>query len=218
MTLRKIGNAPAKPHFETVVTPTHWNKTFTEKGETPPLKKQYGDFFEPLVTRLNGAGFADKALFHYGPSGRIFPSRIDPGIGYAATLEEREHAWVGLHIQTHDNNLNKQVFDMLAQDQERIESSIDLRPGEEWCWYRHSPFTYSSINLRSAGALHDQPEKLWKPEPGCTTCFGSSREYSSRAWKSSLRNYRSRAVVDPRFSESALCSRSQEYRELVTTP
>ncbi|MDE0448250.1 MAG: DUF4268 domain-containing protein [Spirochaetaceae bacterium] len=161
VTLRRIGKTPAKPHFETVVTPTHWNKTITQKkGDTPPLKKQYGDFFEPLVTRLNGSGFAEKALFHYGPSGRVFPSRIDPGIGYAATLEEREHAWVGLHIQTHDNNLNKQVFDMLAQDQERIESSIDLRPGEEWCWYRHSPFTYSSINLRSAGALHDQPEKL----------------------------------------------------------
>ena len=160
VTLRKAGNATPEPHLESVVTPSHWDKTLTQqKGEIPPLKQQYRDFFQPLVAELNGAGFADKALNHYDNSGRFFPSRIDPGVGYAATLEETKYAWVGLHIQTNDKELTKQVFDKLEQDKEEIEASIDLGSGEEWCWHR-TPFMYSSINIRRAGTIHDPSEKL----------------------------------------------------------
>ena len=125
----------------------------------PPLKQQYHLFFRPLVVELIGVGFAEKAFVHYDNSGRFFPSLIDPGVGYSATLEENKYAWVGLHIQTNEKKLTKQVFDKLEQDKEEIEASIDLESGEEWCWHR-TPFTYSSINLRRSGTIHDPRKRL----------------------------------------------------------
>ena len=158
VTLRKAGNTTPEPHLEPVVTPSHWDKTLTQqKGEVPPLKQQYHRFFQPLVDELIGAGFAEKAVNHYGNSGRFFPSFHDPGVGYAATLEENKYAWVGLHVQMSDENLTKQVFDKLEHDKEEIEASINVGSGEEWCWHR-TPFTFSSINLRRAGTIHDPRE------------------------------------------------------------
>ena len=158
--LRKVGNAPPEPRLESVVTPSHWDKTLTQqKGEIPPLKRRYHDFFQPLAAELNRAGFADKALNYYGNSGRLFPSLLDPGIGYAATLEETKYAWVGLHIQTNDEKLTKQAFDRLEHHKEEIEASIDLGSGQKWCWHR-TPYTYSSINIRRAGTIYDPSENL----------------------------------------------------------
>ena len=160
VTLRKAGDALPEPHLESVVTPSHWNKTLTQqKGEMSPLKQQYHHFFQPLIAELNGAGFAGKATNHYDNSGRFIRSLLDPGIGYAATLEENKYAWVGLHIQTNDTKLTKQIFDNLEHDKEAIEASIDLGSGQEWCWHR-TPFTYSSINIRRAGTIHDPSKKL----------------------------------------------------------
>ena len=65
----------------------------------------------------------------------------------------------GLHIQTNEKKLTKHVFDKLEHDKEEIEASIDLGSGEEWCWHR-TPFTYSSINLRRSGTIHDPRDSL----------------------------------------------------------
>ena len=64
-----------------------------------------------------------------------------------------------MHIQTNDKKLTKQVFDKLEQDKEAIEASIDLGSGQEWCWHR-TPFTFSSINIRRAGTIHDPTDNL----------------------------------------------------------
>ena len=85
VTLQETGDAPPVPHFQAVVTPSYWNTDITQpKGAMSPLKQQYEDFFQPLIKELNGAGFADKAIYNFGKSGRFFPSRRDSGVGYAS--------------------------------------------------------------------------------------------------------------------------------------
>ena len=64
------------------------------------------------------------------------------------------------HIQTGDNELTKRIFDELQDDQEDIESKIDAGPSPDWHWRRRDTDTFSSINIRTDGAIDDPPEKL----------------------------------------------------------
>ena len=161
VTLQRVGNADPEPRLQPVVTPSRWDKPLTlPRRAISPLKQQYHSFFQPLVVQLLAIGFSEKATQHYGPSGRFFPSRIKPDVGYATTLEEREFAWVGLHIRTKDDALTEQIFDKLKQDKQAIEASIDLGPGQAWHWYRHNQYTYSSINVSRAGTIYDSHERI----------------------------------------------------------
>ena len=54
----------------------------------------------------------------------------------------------------------KRIFDELEADRERIEASIDADPAPEWHWRRHDAYTFSSINVRRDGFIHDAPEQL----------------------------------------------------------
>ena len=154
------GNA-LEPRLYPVVTPEDWNKDITlPQGAVDPSKQQFHAFFQPLVAELCGTGFADKAIRRFGSTDRLFPSRINPGIGYVASLEGNNDAWVTLHIQTNDKGLTKRVFDELMRDKGAIEQSIAADPGEEWHWYRKNAHAFSNINIRRNGSIDDPPEKL----------------------------------------------------------
>ena len=125
----KAGAACPEPRFRKVVYPGGWNKEDTlPSGQMSPTKQRHHEFFQLLITKLRGEGFVDKPVQYFDHTGRIFPSRLHPGIGYAVSFYGDNGAWVSLHIQMEDNERTKQVFDTLKIDRERIERSVDAGP------------------------------------------------------------------------------------------
>ena len=151
-----------KPRFRKVVYPGGWNKGITLPSDPPPPPyiQQYHDFFQPLIAELVRTGFADRHRQQFDHTGRFFPSRLNLGTGFAASLEKGKDAWVTLHIQTDDKELTKRIFDELKAEQDDIEASIDAGAEPEWHWYRHDKISFSSVNVRRDGSIGDSPERL----------------------------------------------------------
>ena len=147
-----------EPRLCPVVTPGCWNKDVTlPRGAVDPGKKKFNDFFQPLVEKLLGDGFADRAIKRFGSNDRQFASCLDASIGYRVSLEGKNDAWVTLHIQDGDKELTKLAFDDLMKEKESIEACI---PDQEWDWRRNNRQAFSSISLRRDGSIDDPPEKL----------------------------------------------------------
>ena len=157
--IKQAGGDPS-PRFRKVVWPGGWCKEATlQPGEMDPEQLRYHEFFRPLIARLLGEGFADKAVQRFYYADRIFPSRLNPGIGYAAELH-RGSAWVILSINMEEKESTKRIFDMLEVDRQEIERSVDAGPAPDWHWLRHDNFSFSSICIRRDGSIDDPPEKL----------------------------------------------------------
>lgn len=154
---RRAGGEHLEARFRKVVYPGGWNKDVTLKsGEMPATKRQYYEFFQPLVTKLIGEGFADKAVNYFDHTGRIFPSGFDEETGYAVSFW-KNGAWVSLHIRTWDSvERNNRIFDELQKAKPEIEESLDA----EWVWHRFGPHSFSTISIRRDGSIDDPPEKL----------------------------------------------------------
>ena len=133
---KKAGCEHLEARFSKVVYPGGWNKDVTlSSGEMPATKRQYYEFFQPLVTKLIGEGFADKAVEYFDHTGRFFPSRFDEDTGYAVSFW-KNRAWVSLHVRTWDSiERNNRIFDELQEAQPEIEESLDA----EWVWHRFGP-------------------------------------------------------------------------------
>ena len=178
----KKGDTDPEPRFLKVVYPGGWNKNITLRPmEIAPIKRQYEEFFKPLITKLLGENFAHKAVQHWDHTGRIFPSRFDEDTGYAISFW-KDSAWVTLHLRTWDSvERNNRIFDELRADKEQIESSIEAGPYADWEWNRYDRDTFSSISVRKDGSIGDSHEKLEGTRNGCWTSFPSSSKSSTLA-------------------------------------
>ncbi len=157
--IKQAGGDPS-PRFRKVVWPGGWCKEATlQPGEMDPEQLRYHEFFRPLIARLLRDGFADKAVQRFYYADRIFPSRLNPGIGYAAELH-RGSAWVILSIRMEEKECTKRIFDLLKADRAEIERSVDAGPALDWHWLRHDNFSFSSICIRRDGSINYPPEKL----------------------------------------------------------
>ena len=176
-------DAQPEPRFRRVVWPGGRDESLVLAAAEPsPEAQRYQDFFDPLLAELVRTGFAGRPVQHFDHTGRFFRSRIDPGIGYAASIW-RGAAWVGLHIRMDGKTLTRRVFDELHADKEAIEADLPAPDGVAWSWLRHDAFAFSSINLRRDGAIHDPPDSLAE----------------TRAWMLDALP-RLRAVLDPRLA------------------
>ena len=157
----KIGDSRPKARFLKVVYPGGWNKDIAQPaGATmSPDSLKYSQFFQPLIDHLRQTGFSESAIQHFDRTGRFFRSRLNRGIGYAASLEGKNDAWVSLHVSMEEGReRTKQIFDALYADRVDIESKF--APGKEWRWNRHDSHFFSSINVRRDGSIHDSHEEL----------------------------------------------------------
>ena len=150
--------------FHKVVYPGGWNKDFTLKsGEMPSITRRYYDLFQPLITEMRRIGFADKFTQSFGRASRLFPSPSREGIGYEVSLvpwNNRNAAWVVLHVNTEDRELNKRIFDELHNNLEEIEPSIDPGLGAQWEWLRFNGAKFSQIGFSRPASIDDPPDKL----------------------------------------------------------
>ena len=165
--VKRTGHSRKEPRFRKVVYPGCWDKDLTLPPDPPmsPHVRRHYDFFQPLIDKLIRSEFAEKPPVRiFNHTDRFFRSRLNPGVGYKVSLEEKNDAWVTLHISADTNELTKHIFDELQAEREDIEkdlkSRIDAGPDPEWHWYRRDSFYYSSINIRRDGSIHDPPEKL----------------------------------------------------------
>ena len=152
----------AEPRFLKVVYPGGWDMDNTLPPDppiSPPVQKHH-DFYQPLIEKLARAGFVGSAIQYYNHAGRFFRSGFHNDMGYAASLDRQNSAWVTLHIQTEDNELTESIFDKLQADRNDIERSIYAGPSPDWQWLRHDSYFFSTINIRTAGSIDDPPEKL----------------------------------------------------------
>ena len=78
-------------------------------------------------------------------------SDLNEGIWYMVSLGGGKFAWVTLHIETHEKDLAKRIFDALEADQQEIESTITAVPSLEWHWRRHNPYLFSEKKRGSLG-------------------------------------------------------------------
>ena len=94
--IKEAGGECLEARFRKVVYPGGWNKEATLKsGEMPATKRQYYEFFQPLITKLRGEGFADQAFNYFGHTGRLFPSQFDQETGYAVSFwKELAHGYL----------------------------------------------------------------------------------------------------------------------------
>ena len=155
--IKKAGGEDLEARFRKVVYPGGWNKEITlPSGEMPATKRKYHEFFQPLVTKLIGEGFTDKAVNHWGHTGRLFPSGFDEETGYAVSFG-KNGAWVSLHVRMWDSvDRNNRIFDELQRAKPEIEESLDA----EWVWERFDPYSFFEISIRRDSSIDDPPEKL----------------------------------------------------------
>lgn len=157
----KMEDSHLEPRLLKVVYPGGWNKDLTQPaGETmSPRAQQFREFFQPLIAKMLGGHtpFADSAIQNFNYQDRFFRSNLNKGVGYAASLEGKNDAWVTLHISMERKEDTKHTFDELKKLKDDIESRI---PGKEWHWRRYDTFTFSSISIRRDGSIDDSPEKL----------------------------------------------------------
>ncbi len=153
---KRSDDSSFKPTLRKVVYPDGWERDLTPHGNPMHQEKQkYNDFFRPLIAELTRpSGFADKALYHYGYTGRRFPSGIDPRVWYTVTVTRDEGAWVTLYIESESRDV-KPIFDALQQCQAQIESGIGAGPLH---WERRRHY-FSSIYILRDGCSIDDPQK-----------------------------------------------------------
>ncbi len=158
--LVNVGDPVLEPRLSTVVSPEGWNEEITQPqgASISPRSQQFQAFFQPLITELHRAGFANQPTQMFGNNDRAFPSSLNPGIWYVVSLEGNNDAWVTLHIRAEDKDLTKRIFDALKSDQKEIEASI-TPPDQEWRWNRHNANDFSSVNMRKDGSIDDPLEK-----------------------------------------------------------
>ena len=181
--MKRTEDADPEPRFRRVVWPGGRDESLVLAAAEPSLEaRRYQAFFEPLIAELLQSGFAGRSLQHFDHTGRFLRSRLDPGIGYAASFW-RGVAWVGLHIRMDDTAHTKRVFDALQADRASIEADLLAPDASAWSWLRHDAFTFSSINLRRDSAIHKPPDRL----------------HETREWMLDMLP-RLRAVLDPRLA------------------
>lgn len=190
--VKRTADSDPEPRFLKVVYPGGWDRDNTLPCDAPHPNQKYNDFFDPLIDELRDTGFAvERPIRMFDHTGRYFPSIVNKGIWYAASLEGKNNAWVTVHIRTDDNEMTKDLFDKLKADMDQINSSIVDHPNPEWRWRRHNRYTFSSISIRKDGSIDDPADELEE----------------TRAWMLDLLP-RLKKVFDPRIAE--LCSNQQK--------
>ena len=183
--VRKPGGSSPEPRLIKVVYPGGWDRdaTLPSNPPPPPHVQKYNNFFQPLIDDLIRKDFAERANQYFGHAGRVFPTRISRGIGYASSFE-KGYAWVTFNIRMEDNELTKRIYDELLAQRDDIEASIDAIPDAEWQWDRNDRFTFSSISVKQDGTIDDPPETFT----------------ATRAWMMNLM-IKFKECFDPRLTE-----------------
>ncbi len=159
--VRWTEDSDPEPRFSKVVYPGGWDRDNTLPPDAPHPNQKYTDFFDPLIEKLRDTCFsAEIPIRMFDHTDRYFPSLVNKGIWYGASLEGKNDAWVTVHIRCDDNEMTKDLFDKLRAEKDQIESDILVHPEPEWHWRRQDRYRFSSINIRKDASIDDPTDKL----------------------------------------------------------
>ena len=144
-------------NFKPVVFPNEWQKTQRKRSETTVSSRgeAYRAYFQKLIDDLRethkftGAKVGQPQNWYSFTSGYY-------GVTYGATFAQGRRVRAELYIDMGDFDKNKRLFDVLAEDRERIEQEY----GEPLEWERLDEKRASRIAVYRQGAIDNDEETL----------------------------------------------------------
>lgn len=146
-------------NFKLIVSPNEWqktkrqqsNKTLSTKAET------YREYFQLLIDELREKHKFTGARKGQPQSWYSFASGFS-GITYGASFAMGNRVRVELYIDSTNTEKNKNLFDKLAQEKEKIEEKF----GQPLEWERLDEKRASRIAIYRYGSIEDDEETLKK--------------------------------------------------------
>jgi len=144
-------------NFKLVASPNEWQKTKRQQSDKAlsTRAEAYRDYFQLLIDELR-----EKHKFTGARKGQpqnwySFASGFS-GITYGASFAMGNRIRVELYIDSTDTERNKDLFDRLAQEKEKIEEKF----GEPFEWERLDEKRASRIAVYRPGSIGDDEETL----------------------------------------------------------
>lgn len=158
--LWKIDESRPAPHFRVVSAPNDWQKSNVKirtTGESSPQQELYRTFFQHLIDTLREEHKFTGARKAQPQSWYSFSAGHAQRVRYGANFH-REGARVEVYIDNGDHDWNKEIFDLLFDRREEIQSAIhgDL----EWNWDRLEARRASRISVERSGNINDDQATL----------------------------------------------------------
>ena len=156
----KIDDSRPAPHFRVVSAPNDWHKSSVKirsTGEASPQQERYRAFFQKLIDALREEHSFTRARKAQPQSWYFFSAGHAQRVRYGANFF-REGARIEVYIDNIDQVWNKEIFNLLSDRREEIQSAIK---GEfEWNWDRLDDRRASRISVERPGSIGDDQTTL----------------------------------------------------------
>jgi hypothetical protein len=154
----KIDDSKPAYSFNIVVAPNEWQKSTIEKvvNTSSERSERYQQFYQSVLDDLREKKFSN-AKKAQPQNWYTFTSGI-PGYGLGLSFSKNSTARVELYIDCGDTEKNKERFDKLLGQKEKIESEIK----EKLLWERLDNKQASRVAVEIEGTIHDSDEELEK--------------------------------------------------------
>lgn len=153
----QIDDSKPAYNFKLVVFPNEWQKTKRQQPEKVLSSKAetYRDYFQLLIDELREKHRFTGARVGQPQSWYSFSSGFS-GITYGAGFALGNRVRAELYIDCGDGDKNKELFDWLAQEKEKIEGEF----GEPFEWGRLDDKRASRIAVYRQGSIDDNEQAL----------------------------------------------------------
>jgi hypothetical protein len=153
----QIDDSKPAYNFKLVVYPNEWQKTKRQQSEKSLSSRAeaYRDYFQLLIDelrdkhRFTGARVAQPQNWYSFASGFA-------GVIYGASFAQGNRVRAELYIDCGDVGKNKELFDWLAQDKEKVEEEF----GQSFEWERLDDKRASRIAVYRPGSITDDEQIL----------------------------------------------------------
>lgn len=153
--LLQIGDSPPAPNFKLVAQPNEWRKTVS-RPTVSPRQQAYQVFFSELLDKVKAKHpNLSKASRGYPQNWFTFPVGRS-GFSISTTFAQDNTFRVELYIDVGDKAKNKAAFDVLHENREAIEATID----QPVAWERLDDKQASRIYCATNGNIDNDPAQL----------------------------------------------------------
>jgi hypothetical protein len=144
-------------HFKPVVFPNEWRKQKKASSERAPTAKgeAYREFFQTLIDELRERHRFTNARAGQPQSWYSFASGIS-GISYSTSFAQGGKFRAEVYLDLGDATKNKEVFDALFLDREKVEAEF----GEALEWERLDERRASRVAVYCPGTIETSTENL----------------------------------------------------------
>lgn len=154
----KIDDSKPAFNFKIAASPNEWQKSKTHSGSSLTVStkgEKYRAYFQLLLDELREKYHFTGAKLGQPQNWYSFSSGIS-GITYGAVFSQGGKARTEVYIDLGDHEKNKQIFDLLKEEDAQIEKEIE----ENLCWERLDDKRASRLALYTNGNIEDSDAEL----------------------------------------------------------